>query len=152
MLYTHNTSECHSDGEKSVCVCLWVLCYKGLYVLFNTEVSVCMSLSSVLQWCLCIVQHLSQLTELITAVKYNLTVVPCNCFPAQKLCSQISWFKLNDFCYKTLKSIHMHDIKQLFSCVFRCTIDSLPASGLTPWLYDWTVSSEHLDFYFQFLH
>ena len=32
------------------------------------------------------------------------------------------------------------------------TIDSLPASGLTPRLYDWTVSSERLGFYFQFLH
>jgi len=33
------------------------------------------------------------------------------------------------------------------------TIDSLPSSGvLTPRLYDWTVSSEHLGFYFQFLH
>jgi len=28
------------------------------------------------------------------------------------------------------------------------TIDSLPASGLTPRLYDWSVSSEHLGFYF----
>ena len=27
------------------------------------------------------------------------------------------------------------------------TIDSLPASGLTPRLYDWSVSSEHLGFY-----
>jgi len=28
------------------------------------------------------------------------------------------------------------------------TIDSIPASGLTPRLYDWSVSSEHLGFYF----
>ena len=28
------------------------------------------------------------------------------------------------------------------------TIDSLPASGLTSRLYDWSVSSEHLGFYF----
>ena len=28
------------------------------------------------------------------------------------------------------------------------TIDSLPASGLTPRLYDWSVSSEHLGFLF----
>jgi len=34
-----------------------------------------------------------------------------------------------------------------FSQIFR-TIDSLPASGLTPQLYDWTISSEHLGFYF----
>jgi len=27
------------------------------------------------------------------------------------------------------------------------TIDSLPSSGLTPRLYDWSVSSEHLGFY-----
>jgi len=27
-------------------------------------------------------------------------------------------------------------------------IDSLPVSGLTPRLYDWSVSSEHLGFYF----
>jgi len=32
------------------------------------------------------------------------------------------------------------------------TVDSLPSSGLTPRLYDSTVSSEHLGFYFQFLH
>ena len=32
------------------------------------------------------------------------------------------------------------------------TIGSLPSSGLTLRLYDWTVSSEHLGFYFQFLH
>ena len=30
------------------------------------------------------------------------------------------------------------------------TIDSLPASGLTPRLSDWSVSSEHLGFYFYF--
>ena len=34
-----------------------------------------------------------------------------------------------------------------FSQIFP-TIDSLPASGLTPRLYDWSVSSEHLGFYF----
>ena len=34
-----------------------------------------------------------------------------------------------------------------FSQIFP-TIVSLPASGLTPRLYDWTVSSEHLGFYF----
>jgi len=33
-----------------------------------------------------------------------------------------------------------------FSEIFP-TIDSLPASGLTPRLYDWSVSSEHLGFY-----
>ena len=32
-----------------------------------------------------------------------------------------------------------------FSQIFP-TIDSLPASGLTPRLYDWSVSSEHLGF------
>ena len=32
-----------------------------------------------------------------------------------------------------------------FSQIFP-TIDSLPASGLTPRLYDWTVSCEHLGF------
>ena len=37
-----------------------------------------------------------------------------------------------------------------FSQIFP-TIDSLLASGLTLRLYDWTVSSEHLSFYFQFL-
>jgi len=34
-----------------------------------------------------------------------------------------------------------------FSQIFPTT-DSLPASGLTPRLYDWTVSSEHLGLYF----
>ena len=34
-----------------------------------------------------------------------------------------------------------------FSQIFP-TIDSLPAPGLTPRLYDWSVSSEHLGFYF----
>ena len=38
-----------------------------------------------------------------------------------------------------------------FSQIFP-TIDSIPASGLTLWLYDWSVSSEHLGFYFYFLH
>jgi len=38
-----------------------------------------------------------------------------------------------------------------FSQIFPI-IDSLPASGLTPRLYDWTVSSEHFGFYFYFLH
>jgi len=33
-----------------------------------------------------------------------------------------------------------------FSQIFPTT-DSLPASGLTPQLYDWSVSSEHLGFY-----
>ena len=35
----------------------------------------------------------------------------------------------------------------LFTQIFP-TIDSLPPSGLTPRLYDWSVSSEHLDFLF----
>ena len=34
-----------------------------------------------------------------------------------------------------------------FSQIFR-TLDSLTALGLTPRLYDWSVSSEHLGFYF----
>ena len=34
-----------------------------------------------------------------------------------------------------------------FSQIFP-TIDSLPASGLSPLLYDWTASSEHLGFLF----
>ena len=39
-----------------------------------------------------------------------------------------------------------------FSQIFP-TIDSLPASGLTPRLYDWSVSSERLGFFiFSFLH
>jgi len=36
-----------------------------------------------------------------------------------------------------------------FSQIFP-TIDSLPASGLTPRLYDWSVSFEHLGFLFLF--
>ena len=38
-------------------------------------------------------------------------------------------------------------LRPIFSQIFPI-IDSLPASGLTPRLYDWSVSSEHLGFYF----
>ena len=75
--------------------CVYVFTCPALITLVNAIMivriqCVCVSLSSVLQGSLCIVHHLSQLTEITTAVKCNLPVVPCNCFPAQKRCSQIS--------------------------------------------------------------
>jgi len=50
------------------------------------------------------------------------------------------------------KQRNENDATLTFSQIFP-TIDSLPASGLTPRLYDWSISSEHLGFlFFSFLH
>jgi len=51
-------------------------------------------------------------------------------------------------CENLVKDAYLFALFATFFTLIFPTIDSLPASGLTPRLYDWSVSSEHLGFYF----
>ena len=68
--------------------------------------------------------------------------VSCSCSCHIFLFSQLSTLTIRN---SLSLSLPAQDLP--FSQMFP-TIDSLPASGLTPRLYDWSVSSEHLGFYF----
>jgi len=97
-------------------------------------------------------QHVSGINFLVLSI--NLIPVPLSLTCLFMLLLHLHIFLLSQLTTLTVrKSLYLSLPAQdrPFSQIFP-TIDSLPSSGLTPWLYDWTVSSEHLGFYFQCLH